>query len=280
MDISSSVEYTPAINLGHAVGGESMYNKNSYIIFPEPILPGELITTKNRKWFASFAESMTYNKTGSEAAELSVEAIYQYLVKSKPQKNQMRKSLESSLYHANKTLLNVSQSHSQQQKYQAAALSVCIAENRLYFTYCGDVHAYLLRGNLIYHLTHAVALNRKRNAMDHRMLMREVTPAIGSTFRCLGEKVRPKINHISFNIAAQRSDEKDAVRPQVMEYLLLNEGDVIVICSNSVSVLLNSLMIEEAAKLLEPQEAAEEIVIMASAIKSDPSHAAVVLKAN
>lgn len=280
MDISSIVQYTPAVNLGHAVGGEGPYNKNSYIIFPEPILPGEMISTKKRKWFASFAESMTYNKTGSEAAELSVEAIYQYLVKSKPQKNQMRKSLESSLYHANKTLLNVSQSDLQQQKYQAAALSICITENRFYFTYCGDVHAYLLRGNLIYHLTHAVALNRKKNAIGHRMLMREVTPTLESAFRCLGEKVQPKINHISFNIASQKSAKKEAIGSQVMEYLPLNEGDVIVICSNSVSVLLNPLMIEESAKSLEPQEAAEEIIIMASAIKTDPSHAAVVLKAN
>lgn len=275
-------QYTPpTVNLGHASAVEETNNSNAYLVFPEVSIPGKDKSIKDRAWYALFAESPPETKYSSMAAQLSIESMYRYLIENKLEQYPFRQSLESALCHANSTLRRHAQQEQIQSNFQTSALGACISHNRFYFTYVGNVHAYLLRSRYVYHLTHAVsAPTYQSNEVGHRRMTREIKPIIDSTTHLLGSETIPTVKHISFNVINNFAHGLNPFDRKIMDYLILRPGDALVLCSSSVSAALNPLEIEEVATALPSQLAAEEIVQIAKRISPNQNHTAVVLSQN
>lgn len=266
-----------SVDVGHAVSYDDLRANNFYAIFPMSATGNSAATDRNT-WFASFAESERRDEHGAFAARLSVEAIYEHLLQPNSAEFSMRKKLESSLQHAHKTLRRQSHNKKHHSGYQAAILSSCITDNRFYVTYSGDVRAYLFRNNLIYHLTHAVAPDRKPASNASMGMGREIEPALVPTYQPPGAQEQLTVNHISFNLPTQQSGYQAVSSPQIIDHLPLSKNDVIAICSASVSRAVPPLQIDEFSKACLPQQAAERVVNLASLIDKDPNHSIIILR--
>lgn len=265
------------IDVGHAVSYDDLQATNFYAVFPATEQETSAYADK-RTWYASFAESARQDERGTTAARLSIEAIYKHLLQSESTEIPVRKRLESSLQHAHETLLHRATPQAQHRGYEAALLSSCITENRFYVTYSGDIRAYLFRNNLIYHLTHAVATDRKPKAAKSTSFGREIEPALVPTYQTPGAQDKLTVNHISFNVTKERTEDEAMLAPQLIDHLPLNKNDVIAICSASVSRAVPPLRIDEIAKACLPQRAAEEIINLASIVDKDPNHSIIILR--
>jgi len=281
-------QYTPpTVNLGHASSVMNSNNSNAYLVFPEATIPGEETQIGNRSWYALFAESPPEIEHRGMAAQLTVESMYRYLVENKSEKTSPRYILESAMCHANSTLRCLAQQEQLGAHFHTSALGACISHNRFYFTYVGNIHAYLLRSKVIYRLTHTPSNNyhtfpirHQRSIINYQRPAHEIEPTIDSTTHFLGSESIPMVKHISFNVKNTLSRSINSFSPKVMDYLLLRLDDLIVLCSSSVSASLEPSQIKEIATALPTQLASEEMLKIARQRQPEQNHTAVVLRQN
>jgi len=194
-----------------------------------------------------------------------------------------RNWLEAVLCHANSTLVRLSQQEQIKPALRTSALAACIDRDRFYITYVGEVNAYLLRGKFIYYLPQAVSPRQSNHEVNHENPLSYINRIAHPPQNFLGQNAIPWVKHISFSITtpyANAADPLDRRNHKVMDYLQLRPGDVIVLCSNSISRALNPRQIEEVATALPSQLAAEEMIKMADRLAPTEHHAAVILRQN
>lgn len=265
---------TPMVSLGHATNKDDSESSSAYLIFPE----SRQLTTEeghqNQVWYTLFAESTLDTECQAMAAQLSVESMYRYMVDNYTNKSQVRYALEAALCHANSTLLRVSQQEKISTAFCTSALGTCIDRDRFYITYVGDIHAYLLRSGLIYHLAHAVTINTPSSNAGHRNTPQEETKYY------LGKTAIPLVKHISFNVSTSFASKVFPPDRQVMNYLQLRADDIIVLCSSGVSSALTPRELGAIATAHDTQHAAEEMAKAAEAQMPDKHHVSIVLRQN
>ena len=274
-------QYTPpTVNLGHASSAAGANNANAYLVFPELTIPGRETPMSDRAWYALFAETPHGTECNEMSAQLAVEAMYRHLIEGKSKRPSQRYTLESAMCHANSTLLHAAQQEPTNTYFHTSALSACISHNRFYFTYVGNVHAYLFRNRVVYHLTHTTPANYQSTAACAHRMTREIRPTIDERAQHLGTDSIPMVKHISFNVVNAITHTVTPFNRKVMDYLLLRPDDLIVLCSSSVTKALDPLQLEEIATALPTQLAADEILKMATRQQPAQNHTAVVLRQN
>lgn len=265
---------TPLVSLSHATNKDDSGNTSAYLIIPALTQLHDGTVNPDQVLYALFAEGKSDITRKSMAAQLSVESMYRYMVDNYTSKSQIRYSLESALCHANSTLLRVAQQENIGDPLCTSALSACIDLDRFYITYVGNIHAYLLRSGLIYHLAHAITVDSNSIRSVHRNRPAE------EARHYLGRTSIPLVKHISFNVTNTFSSYVYPPNRQIMNYLQLRADDTIVLCSSSISTALNPRDLGAIATAHNSQFAAEEITRAADEAAPDQYHTAIVLRQN
>lgn len=271
-----TMEYytSPRVSLGHATSREDSKSSSAYLIFPELTPMQDDQSHQNCAWYALLAESAADTEQQAMAAQLSVESIYRYMVDNVVGKPQVRYALEAALCHANSTLLRVSKQEKISSTFCASALSACIDRDRFYITYVGDIHAYLLRSGLIYHLAHAITIN------SHAPLAQRRNEPEDQSKYYLGKTAIPLVKHISFNVANTFTSHMFPPSRKIMNYLQLRPDDVIVLCSSGISNTLDPRELGAIATTTDSQTAAAQITQRAEEETPTGQHTAIVIRQN
>jgi protein phosphatase len=168
--------------------------------------------------------------------------------------------LEEAFKTANARIVAEGRKHAELRGMGTTMTAAAIVDNRLYVGHVGDSRAYLIRGGKIYQLT--VDHTWAQEAIEAGRLSREqarLHPNRNVIKRYMG--IKPDME-VDFRL--YRPEDPTTPSPD-NQGLQLRPGDVVLLCSDGLSDLVDDEHILEAVETNAPQKAAEKLVKMARA---------------
>lgn len=186
------------------------------------------------------ADGMGGHDFGERASSLAIDTILHHM---QPPSDDPMKQLIDSLAAANRTVYTEAKSIGR--TMGATCVAALISKGRLYVAHAGDARAYLLRASTLYLLTR-----------DHSFVQ-EIADAKGPN---LANNLPQNFSHIvSRSLGTQPS-----VQVAEREPFSLSAGDVILLCSDGLTNMVNEDSIRLTLAGTTPREAAKRLVDLAN----------------
>lgn len=271
------------LEMGHATnsmfGNET--SSSAYLIFSTLAAPRGKNAAHQDAWFSIIADGIGDSDTCNVASQISAESCYYYLSNTPSSFAEMQRQLNFAFQHANKELLDCSQQDNHKCSYQSSILAATVLDGSFFLSSVGNSQAYLFRNDSVHCLTYESVRQRalqSRNKLFPPKRAVKRTELTNPQF--LGETSRLPVRHASFTVKGEPESEQTSSARRLANHLTLEPEDVIVLCSNEISNQLGKSKIETIATLLPPQEAAEEIIQLATEVQPAVACSTIVLRWN
>lgn len=271
------------LEMGHATN--SMFNNeavsSAYLIFSTQAAPRSKYGEPQDAWFSIIADGIGDSSICNVASQVSAESCYNYLSNTPTSYANMQRQLNFAFKHTNTELLACAAQANHERYFRASMLVAGVLDRSFFLSLVGDCQAYLFRNDSVHCLTYESVRQRlmtSRNTLFPPKRAANQTKTANPQF--LGEAARLSVRHMSFTVKGQPDSEQTTSARKLANHLMLEPEDVIVLCSNEIAEQLGKSKIETIATLLPPQEAAEEIIQLATEAHPTAAFSAIVLRWN
>jgi protein phosphatase len=204
-------------------------------------------------YVAIVADGVTGTAGGAQASKIAVETVKAMLQEAPSRRETLSEWLEFAVLRANEAIIFEAKKNPQWQGMSTTIVVAALAGDRLYVMHLGDSRAYLLRDRTIYQLV-----------SDHTWAQEAVATGVISVEEAA---THPGRNQLLRYLGAHKGIALDRgiIAPETNrrdEYLLVQDGDVILVCTDG----LHNLVSEEEIKqvILEyagyPQDAVDALL--------------------
>lgn len=218
------------------VGRLRVNNEDSYLYW-EPDADEEL-SRKGR--LAVIADGMGGYDGGQEASRLAVDTVRR--IYERDFNNDAQSALVNGLRTAHDSILRYAVEHPQFANMGTTCTAISIVERRLFFAHVGDSRLYLLRQG-----------NAARLTRDHSYVGRLVESGLVSSADAESHPQR----HI---LTAALGSGREVFPDMPEQPLLLEEGDVLVLCTDGLWSVVGELELSRIASTASPAEACTKLV--------------------
>ncbi len=206
------------------------------------VIPADGDAAADKGMLALVADGMGGHAAGEIASALAAEVVrrvYFALDASPPN------ALRSAFMAANTAILEHAEANPQCGGMGTTCTAVAIKNGKLFLAHVGDSRAYLLRESQAIQVSEDQSLHAQ---MVREGLMREEDLA----------------NHPGQNLILQALGAKDEIEPAIWpEGLALQDGDMLLLCSDGLSNMVSERQIADVARFENPQDACEHLIDLA-----------------
>jgi len=209
-------------------------------------------------YVALVADGVTSTEGGAQASRIAVEAVSAALNERPDPRETLSEWLANAVAHANEEILFEAKRNPQWKGMSTTLVLAALAGEKLYVMHLGDSRAYLIRDNHIYQLT-----------TDHTWAQEAFT---AGTLTAEEAEHHPGRNQLQRYLGAQHAVNvaRGVIAPgagQMEEYLLIQPGDALLLCTDGIYRRLTAEMIRQTVveQTGYPQDAVEELVAAAAA---------------
>lgn len=240
-----AIDKIEGLNIGHGTheGMSGKHNEDSYGFFAWDNGSGKPL------YIGVVADGVGGQTAGEVASSLAVEAIQNYFRQQERVHNNISGHLERAVLAANKAVFEYSQGHTEVSGMGTTMVLVAIYDQKLYTTYVGDSRIYLYRDGVLLQIT--VDHTWAQEAIQIGLLTREQAkthPNRNVIKRFLGGFPEVEVDH---RLVVDRSEIGDDTR--INQGLLLQVGDIVLLCSDGLSDMIDDQVIQESLTTYQTQ---------------------------
>ena len=204
------------------------------------------------------ADGVGGQQYGRDAADTAVAAISQVFYRLRQENETIVAALHEALLQANDAIFHKAQSRGVE-RMGSTVVAAVIQHNQLSVANVGDARGYLLRQGQLAQLTH-----------DDTWVQRQVDAGMLTPADAAQHELR--------NVVTQVLGNKPEITVNMLEAMTLEDGDLILLCSDGLYDVLTDGQIIEIMTQNQPQEAAERLVQAAIVAEATDNITAVVAR--
>ena len=240
-----AIDKIEGLNIGHGTheGMSGKHNEDSYGFFAWDSGSGKPL------YIGVVADGVGGQTAGEVASSLAVEAIQNYFRQQERVHNNISGHLERAVLAANKAVYEYSQGHNEVSGMGTTMVLVGIYDQKLYTTYVGDSRIYLYRDTVLQQIT--VDHTWAQEAIQVGLLTREQAkshPNRNVIKRFLGGFPEVEVDHRLVMDGNEIGDET-----KINQGLLLQVGDIVLLCSDGLSDMIDDEVIRESLTTYQTQ---------------------------
>lgn len=233
-----TIDKIEGLQIGHGTheGMSGKSNEDSYGFFAWDSGDGKPL------YIGVVADGVGGQTAGEIASTLSVSAVQEYFRKQEKINGNLSGHLERAILAANTSVYEYSQGHSEVSGMGTTMVAAAIFEQKLYTAYVGDSRIYLLRDGVLQQIT--VDHTWAQEAIQIGLLTREQAkthPNRNVIKRFLGGFPEVEVDH---RLVIDNAIIDDAAKTN--QGLLLQPGDLVLLCSDGLSDMIDDATILES----------------------------------
>ena len=243
-----------SLHLGHGShpGETGKNNEDCYAVTPFPGQGGGQTLT-----LAVVADGIGGNRAGEVASELAVQAMINYVDQS--QGDDYRLVLERAMGHAARVIGERSQAQPEYRGMGTTCAAALIVGRRVFTVYVGDSRLYLARGGGI-----------RQTSVDHTFIQEAIEAGLLTREEAKTHPHRHVVRrhlggdpNVKPDFRLRLADGETPEQAERNQGLALQAGDVVLLCSDGLSDVVEANEIWEALKGREPQAAVDALIMLA-----------------
>lgn len=191
------------------------------------------------------ADGMGGHKAGEVASKLGTLTFVEQYKKLRNNGTMISDAMNQAVKKANKAILKRALADPEKRGMGTTFSAIVFAEMNAYIVHVGDSRIYLIRDDKIQRLT-----------KDHTFVEKMVEEG-----RISADEAR---DHPQKNILYMSLGARESFVPEIIDDLLIQEGDIYFLCSDGLNSMVSDHLIKEYALSYYPEEAVDKLIRMAN----------------